>query len=427
MRPGARVEKCSECGKCAHSGCKPMVPNFCKLTPEMAIKLVSAFEEAEKRKHAKELEEVERAEKVRRRENGEDEAAAAAVAAAAAANHQATVTDVLATAQAFQTIHLNEIAKQDIIDAAKKAQKEATAAAIAKAAASAASASAAKTTPASFNIPEAVHKNIKLQDFEFLSVLGRGAFGKVMLIEEKATKQLYAMKALKKEFIIKSDDVASAKLEKRIFQKASESQHPFLVNLHSCFQTDSRLYFVMEYVCGGDLMCHIQERKRFSQVRAKFYACEVLLALEFFHKNNIVYRDLKLDNILMCPDGHIKVADYGICKENMPYGMFTRTYCGTPDYMAPEILSQNKYTRAVDWWSFGILIYVMLVGRYPFHGDDENDILEAILNDAIEYPSNMPKDTLSLIQGLLKKDPRSRLGGGRGGADEVKRHPYFHG
>ncbi|KAJ3150499.1 Serine/threonine kinase [Geranomyces michiganensis] len=268
---------------------------------------------------------------------------------------------------------------------------------------------------------------VTLNDFSFLAVLGRGAFGKVMLATEKATQSLYAIKALKKEFIIQNDDVKSTKLEKRIFQAASAAHHPFLVNLHSCFQTDTRVYFVMEYVSGGDLMAHIQEKKRFSQARAKFYACEVLLALEYFHANNIIYRDLKLDNILMAPDGHIKVADYGICKENMPYGQTTRTFCGTPDYMAPEVLSSNRYGRSVDWWSFGVLIYVMLVGRYPFHGEDEQDVLDAILNDAVEYPSNIPKDTLSLLQGLMNKNPARRLGGGRLGAEEIKRHPYFLG
>ncbi|KAJ3118143.1 Serine/threonine kinase [Phlyctochytrium bullatum] len=283
------------------------------------------------------------------------------------------------------------------------------------------------TSSRPLNLPASVHKNVSLHDFNFIAVLGRGAFGKVMLAEEKATGKHYAIKALKKEFIIKNDDVKSAKLERRIFQAASAAQHPFMVNLHSCFQTPERVYFVMEYVSGGDLMCHIQEKKRFSQNRAKFYACEVLLAIEYFHKNNVIYRDLKLDNILMSPDGHLKVADYGICKENMPYGATTRTYCGTPDYMAPEILAEKKYGRAVDWWSFGVLIYVMLVGRYPFPGGDERDILDLIMSDAIEYPSNMPRDTLSLLQQLLNKDPARRLGGGKLDAEEVKRHPYFAG
>ncbi|KAI8813372.1 kinase-like domain-containing protein [Cladochytrium replicatum] len=266
---------------------------------------------------------------------------------------------------------------------------------------------------------------IGLEDFHFLAVLGRGAFGKVMLAEEKKTKALYAIKALKKEFIIQNDDVKSTRLEKRIFQIASDTHHPFLVNLHSCFHTDTRLYFVMEYCSGGDLMCHIQEARRFDRKRTFFYACEVLLVLEYFHKNNIVYRDLKLDNILMMSDGHLKVADYGICKEGMGHNQQTRTYCGTPDYMAPEILMNHRYTRAVDWWSFGVLIYVMLMGKYPFTGEDEHEILQRILEDSIEYPSNLPVDTLDLLNKLMTKNPARRLGGGRADAQEVKNHPYF--
>ncbi|KAI8838210.1 kinase-like domain-containing protein [Chytriomyces cf. hyalinus JEL632] len=457
MGPGARIEKCAECGKCAHSHCKPMVPNFCQLKPEVAITLVAAFEDVERRKVLKEMEEAERAEKARREA---DAVAAAAMPVVANDPFKEDESDRMnENARQLELLHLEQQRKEKE-EQERRSQLDQK---VARAEAERARAEEERVRKqeeqrkaferqqrekleekkrldearlaqqqqqqqqANLKIPAAVHRNVKLEDFDFLSVLGRGAFGKVMLIEEKSTKQLFAMKALKKEFIIQSDDVASAKLEKRIFQKATQSQHPFLVNLHSCFQTDTRLYFVMEYVSGGDLMCHIQEKKRFSQVRAKFYACEVLLALDFFHKNNIVYRDLKLDNIVMCPDGHVKVIDYGICKENMPYGMVTRTYCGTPDYMAPEILSQQKYGRAVDWWSYGVLIYVMLVGRYPFHGDDESDILEAILSDTIDYPSNMPKETLNLIQGLLNKDPKRRLGGGRLDAEEVKRHPYFAG
>ncbi|KAJ3030437.1 UNVERIFIED_CONTAM: Serine/threonine kinase [Siphonaria sp. JEL0065] len=443
MGPGARIEKCAECGKCAHTGCKPMVPNFCQLKPDTAIQLVAAFEDAEKKKHAREIEEADKAEKVRREQDAALGQVAAPLDTANIFKEDDTYEKILNNAKVLEQQHLEQQTKaksdqqkadlerlseierlkkraaeeedrrRQIIEQSKRLQDE-------KIRNQELIDRRPPTAPSGL-------KEVKLEDFGILSVLGRGAFGKVMLIEEKTTKNLYAMKALKKEFIIQSDDVASAKLEKRVFQKASQSQHPYLVNLHSCFQSDSRLYFVMEYVCGGDLMCHIQEKKRFSQVRAKFYACEVLLALEFFHQNNIIYRDLKLDNILMCPDGHIKVTDYGICKENMPYGMVTRTYCGTPDYMAPEILSQSKYGRAVDWWSFGVLIYVMLVGRYPFHGDDESDILEAIVSDSIEYPTNMPKETLQLIQSLLKKDSRSRLGGGRLDAEEVKRHAYFAG
>lgn len=157
----------------------------------------------------------------------------------------------------------------------------------------------------------------------------------------------------------------STRSEKRVFLAANEERHPFLVNLHSTFQTETRIYYVMEYVSGGDLMLQIQ-REQFSEARARFYACEVLLALDYFHKHGIIYRDLKLDNIMLCLDGHIKLADYGLCKENMGGNNTTNTFCGTPEFMAPEILLEHRYGRAVDWWAFGVLLYEMLLGQVKF-------------------------------------------------------------
>ncbi|CAG8525680.1 7877_t:CDS:10 [Ambispora gerdemannii] len=269
-------------------------------------------------------------------------------------------------------------------------------------------------------------RKVGLEDFNFLAVLGKGNFGKVMLAEEKYNKQLYAIKVLKKEFIIENDEVESTRSEKRVFQAANRERHPFLVGLHSCFQTETRIYFVMEYVSGGDLMLHIQ-REQFTYRRAQFYAAEVLLALEYFHKQGIVYRDLKLDNILLTLDGHIKIADYGLCKEEMWFGNTTNTFCGTPEFMAPEILLEQKYGRAVDWWAFGVLIYEMLLGQSPFRGDDEDEIFDAILEDEILYPINMSRDSVSILQRLLTRDPERRLGSGQSDAEEIKRHPFFKG
>ncbi|EQL03708.1 protein kinase C [Ophiocordyceps sinensis CO18] len=257
-----------------------------------------------------------------------------------------------------------------------------------------------------------------------LAVLGKGNFGKVMLAETKRSRKLYAIKVLKKEFIIENDEVESIKSEKRVFLIANKERHPFLTNLHACFQTETRVYFVMEYVSGGDLMLHIQ-RGQFGTKRAQFYAAEVCLALKYFHENGVIYRDLKLDNIMLTLDGHIKVADYGLCKEDMWYGSTTSTFCGTPEFMAPEILLDKKYARAVDWWAFGVLIYQMLLQQSPFRGEDEDEIYDAILADEPLYPIHMPRDSVSILQKLLTREPDQRLGSGPTDAQEVMSQPFF--
>ncbi|KAF2723913.1 hypothetical protein K431DRAFT_344421 [Polychaeton citri CBS 116435] len=268
------------------------------------------------------------------------------------------------------------------------------------------------------------NRRIGLDHFNFLAVLGKGNFGKVMLAETKTTKQLYAIKVLKKEFIIENDEVESTRSEKRVFLIANKERHPFLTNLHACFQTETRVYFVMEYVSGGDLMLHIQ-RGQFGTKRAQFYAAEVCLALKYFHENGVIYRDLKLDNIMLTLDGHIKVADYGLCKEDMWYGSNTSTFCGTPEFMAPEILLDKKYGRAVDWWAFGVLIYQMLLQQSPFRGEDEDEIYDAILADEPLYPIHMPRDSVSILQKLLTREPEHRLGSGPTDAQEIMSHPFF--
>ncbi|KAI8149359.1 kinase-like domain-containing protein [Fennellomyces sp. T-0311] len=273
--------------------------------------------------------------------------------------------------------------------------------------------------------PMHVNQKTSLEDFNFLAVLGRGNFGKVMLAENKYTRELYAIKALQKKAIIENDDLKSILAEKEVFMVANREKHPFLVGLHSTFMTASRVFFVMEYVAGGDLMMHIQG-SRFSEPRSRFYCAEVLLALEHLHSKGIIYRDLKLDNVVLGADGHIKLADYGLCKGGMSTNNdTTTTYCGTPEFMAPEILKDTKYTRAVDWWTLGVLLFEMLVGEAPFKADIESELFEAIINDELECPASMSIDARNLCHALLQKDPLQRLGSGCHGPAEIRAHAFF--
>uniref|UniRef100_A0A8C1WPN2 protein kinase C n=1 Tax=Cyprinus carpio TaxID=7962 RepID=A0A8C1WPN2_CYPCA len=263
-----------------------------------------------------------------------------------------------------------------------------------------------------------------LQDFRMIAVLGRGHFGKVLLSEYKRSGKVYAIKALKKGDIVARDEVESLLCEKRIFETVNSTQHPFLVNLFACFQTPEHVCFVMEYTAGGDLMMHIHADV-FSETRSVFYSACVVLGLQFLHDKKIVYRDLKLDNLLLDTEGYVKIADFGLCKEGMGHDDRTSTFCGTPEFLAPEVLTDTSYTRAVDWWGLGVLIYEMLVGESPFPGDDEEEVFDSIVNDEVRYPRFLSTEAIGIMRRLLRRNPERRLGSSERDAEDIKKQPFF--
>uniref|UniRef100_A0A4W5QXR9 Protein kinase C n=1 Tax=Hucho hucho TaxID=62062 RepID=A0A4W5QXR9_9TELE len=256
-------------------------------------------------------------------------------------------------------------------------------------------------------------------NFVFHKVLGKGSFGKVLLAELKGQGEWFAVKALKKDVVLMDDDVECTMVEKRVLALAWDN--PFLTHLYSTFQSKEHLFFVMEYLNGGDLMFHIQEKGRFDLYRATFYSAEIICGLQFLHSKGIIYRDLKLDNVMLDHSGHVKIADFGMCKENVFGESLATTFCGTPDYIAPEILLGQKYSFSVDWWSFGVLLYEMLIGQSPFHGDDEDELFESIRMDTPHFPRWITKEAKDLMEKLFERDSTRRLGI----VDNIRVHPFF--
>ncbi|KAK5888304.1 hypothetical protein CesoFtcFv8_016815 [Champsocephalus esox] len=263
---------------------------------------------------------------------------------------------------------------------------------------------------------------VTMSDFEYLKLLGKGTFGKVILVKEKSTSEHYAMKILRKQVIIAKDEVAHTVTESRVLQN---TRHPFLTTLKYAFQTHDRLCFVMEYANGGELFFHLSRERVFTEERARFYGAEIVSALEYLHSRDVVYRDLKLENLMLDKDGHVKITDFGLCKEGITPDATMRTFCGTPEYLAPEVLEDNDYGRAVDWWGLGVVMYEMMCGRLPFYNQDHERLFELILMEEIRFPRNLSPEAKALLAGLLKKDPKQRLGGGPNDAKEVMSHKFF--
>jgi len=270
---------------------------------------------------------------------------------------------------------------------------------------------------------------VTFDDFEPLAVLGRGSFGKVLLVRKKNDHNLYAMKVLKKNHVKLKNQVDNTKTERTILEKI---KHPFIMHLNFAFQDPKKLYFITDFMPGGELFYHLRRSKFFSEFRARFYVCEIILALEYLHQMNCIYRDLKPENILIDKDGHIKLTDFGLSKitieKSSKEGGKAYTICGTPEYLAPEILEGKGYTTAVDWWSLGALIYEMLSSHSPFKTNIKEDFVldPEKYNQPIQFKTHTSPEAQDLITKLLCVDVNKRLGSVRG-ASEIKEHVWFKG
>jgi len=273
-------------------------------------------------------------------------------------------------------------------------------------------------------------RRIGRESFEIVSLLGKGGYGKVLLAEmldESKQKynppRLYAMKVLKKATIARNQkDTAHTRAERNILEAV---KHPFIVDLHYAFQTDGKLYLILEYLPGGELFTHLEREGIFMEDMASFYLGEILLAIEHLHTLGVIYRDLKPENVLLDTKGHIKLTDFGLCKESISLGEVTHTFCGTIEYMAPEIVQRSGHGKSVDWWSLGALMYDMLTGQPPFSGENRKKTIDKILRAKLSLPPYLTNEARALLKKLLKKNPSDRLGSGPDDSAPIKGHLFF--
>lgn len=258
-----------------------------------------------------------------------------------------------------------------------------------------------------------------LGDFHIMRTLGTGSFGRVHLVRSVHNGRYYAIKVLKKQQVVKMKQVEHTNDERRMLKLV---EHPFLIRMWGTFQDSKNLFMVMDYIEGGELFSLLRKLQRFPNPVAKFYAAEVVLALEYLHSHDIIYRDLKPENILLDRNGHIKITDFGFAKE---VSTVTWTLCGTPDYIAPEVITTKPYNKSVDWWSLGVLIYEMLAGYTPFYDTTPMKTYEKILSGKIHFPSFMHPDVMDLLSKLITADLSSRLGNLLNGPADIRNHPWF--
>ena len=265
---------------------------------------------------------------------------------------------------------------------------------------------------------------LTFHDFIKLKVLGKGSFGEVLLVKLKANNKYYAMKILIKKQVKLRHQEVHTKTERDLMVKIN---CPFIVNIKFAFQDEFKLYIITEFMQGGEMFFHLHKEKKFSNEKTRFYIIELILAIEFLHKNNMLYRDLKPENIMIDANGHIKLTDFGLSKMVTKSKEKVFTICGTPQYLAPEILSDDGYDNSVDWWSLGCVMYEMLVGKAPFRIPKGSYLTADLYKKKITIPEHVTPEAKDLISQLLVPNPKNRLGYGKDGAQKIKAHSYFEG
>jgi len=265
-------------------------------------------------------------------------------------------------------------------------------------------------------------REVDLEDFDLLKVLGRGALGKVTLVQLKETKQLFALKSMRKADLVQRNKLENTKVEKLVLERVD---HPFLVGLEYCFQTKEKIFFVTRLMRGGELFQHLRKEKRFSESRTKFYGAVLALALGSLHSNHIIHRDLKPENILMDDDGYLALTDYGMAKILVDDAL-ANSFCGSLEYMAPEVVAESGHGKEADWWGLGILMYELLIGIPPFYNQDANTMLNKIQKSELEFHPHIKisKEAKDFITRCLKKNPEERLGY-KEDLKEIMEHPWF--
>lgn len=276
------------------------------------------------------------------------------------------------------------------------------------------------------NFEKTDRKQVGPSDFLILKLIGKGTFGQVYQVKKKDTQRIYAMKVLSKKVIIQKKEVVHTLGERNILVRTAMTASPFIVGLKFSFQTPTDLYLVTDYMSGGELFWHLQREGRFQEARAKFYIAELILALQHLHDHDIVYRDLKPENILLDANGHIALCDFGLSKANLSQNDTTNTFCGTTEYLAPEVLlDEQGYTKMVDFWSLGVLVFEMCCGWSPFYAEDTQQMYKNIAFGKVRFPRDaLSTEGRNFVKGLLNRNPKHRLGA-NGDAKELMDHPFF--